>query len=97
MSNKIRIVGGPTANNVHVFQVQDDGREVEIKGITGLKIFDIEPGVPITVAFLMNNVELDLTGEVWAYKLGDALSDGQTRSAVECQLGVEGRIDNVGE
>lgn len=64
MSNKIRIVGGPTANKVNVFQVQDDGSEVEIKGITGLKIFDIEPGVPITVAFLMNNVELDLTGEV---------------------------------
>lgn len=64
MSNRIRIVGGPTANKVHVFQVQDDGSEVEIKGITGLKIFDIEPGVPITVAFLMNNVELDLTGEV---------------------------------
>ena len=64
MSNKIRIVGGPTANNVHVFQVQDDGSEVEIKGITGMKIFDIEPGAPVTVTFLMINVELDLTGEV---------------------------------
>ncbi len=97
MTTKLRITGGPLANSVRVYVISADGRETELEGIACMKISDIEPGLPITVALDMCGVELDIDMEAEVLRLGGALPEGQTRNAVDCPLGVEGHIDNVGE
>lgn len=72
MSSRIRIKGGPTARDMKVSQILDDGSEVEIRGITSMKVSELTPGNTITVELTLLDVELDLDmeAEVKIAKMG---------------------------
>lgn len=59
----IRIKGGPSSNDIKVFNIADDGVETEITGILSISIDMISPRSSVVACIEFIEVELDLLAD----------------------------------